>query len=138
MSLKEIHIGEFIYKLVIESEIEMLRICNFLHCTENEVNEMYTQKSIDTEILLRWSKLLKYDFFRLYVQHLILFSPSSSSAKEDKKTSMPQFRKSIYTKEIIEFVLELLHNNEKTKLQIIEEYRIPKTTLYKWIEKYKK
>ncbi|MCU7615818.1 transposase [Chryseobacterium sp. PBS4-4] len=138
MSLKEIHIGEFIRKCVAETDIEMPRICNFLSCTEKEVNEMYNQKSIDTEVLLRWSKLLKYDFFRLYVQHLILFSPPVTSLKDAKKTSLPKFRKNIYTKEIIEFVLELLENNEKTRLQIIDEYKIPKTTLYKWIEKYKK
>ena len=31
---------------------------------------MYEVKSLDTEILLRWSKLVEYDFFRLYL-HII-------------------------------------------------------------------
>lgn len=49
---------------------------------------------------------------------------------------MPQFRKNIYTKEIIYFILEIIQTGEKTKKQVIEDYNIPKTTLYKWIEKY--
>ena len=99
---------------------------------------MYQSKSLDAELLLRWSKLLEYDFFRIYTQHLIFYSPPAS-IKKDKisNSALPKFRKNIYTKEVIDFILEQLKNNEKTKLQIIEEYRIPKTTLHKWIEKYK-
>ncbi|MDH6250918.1 hypothetical protein M2347_000645 [Chryseobacterium sp. H1D6B] len=138
---KEIQIGEMIKTRVGECDIPISRICNFLKCTEKEVEEMYTKSSIDTELILRWSKLLEYDFFRVYSQHLILYSPASardsdSNAKEE--TQLPQFRKNIYTKEVIEFILELINSNEKTKYQIIEQYKIPKTTLYKWIAKYKR
>ncbi|MBB6372286.1 hypothetical protein [Chryseobacterium shigense] len=102
------------------------------------MDEIYQSKSLDAEILLRWSKLLKYDFFRLYSQHLILYAPASEMYhKQNEKSELPKFRKNIYTKEVIEFILELIENNEKTKQQIITEYRIPKTTLYKWIAKYK-
>ncbi len=143
MNYKNIHIGEVIKQRVAESGIEMSRICNFLKSTEEEIPEMYASKSLDTEILLRWSKLLEYDFFRIYTQHLILYAPQGSAnynttVPEKKNSSLPQFRKNIYTKEVIDFILELLKTGEKTKTQIVEEYRIPKTTLYKWIEKYKK
>jgi len=98
---------------------------------------MYEKPSIDTEILLRWSKLLKYDFFRIYVQHIILFSPSEKSSSEiQENQKLPSYRKNVYTKEIIDFVLELLNKVQKTRAEIIEEYKIPKTTLYKWIAKY--
>lgn len=102
---------------------------------------MYSSQSLDAEILLKWCKLLEYDFFRIYSQHLILYAPPAANEKieqqKDKKTNLPQFRKNIYTKEVIDFILELIANGEKTKKQVIEEYRIPKTTLYKWISKYK-
>ncbi|WP_426046660.1 hypothetical protein [Chryseobacterium sp. NFX27] len=95
---------------------------------------------MDTSFLLKWCKLLKYDFFRIYTQHLLLFSPPSSPHKkeQDRKSELPQFRKNIYTKIMIEFILELISTGQKTKKQIIDEYQIPKTTLYKWISKYKK
>ena len=108
-----------------------------MKCDEEEINEMFLNESIQTNILLRWSKLLSYDFFRVYSQHLIFYAPPSKgdSSPEKSNTQLPQFRKNIYTKEIIDFVLEELNSGNKTKKQIIEEYRIPKTTLYKWISK---
>lgn len=139
IDFKEIHIGALIQQRVIESRVETSRICNFLKCSEVEINSMYKSENIDVKTLLRWSKLLEYDFFRIYTQHLILFSPFSTKKEdENKNSSLPKFRKNVYTKEIIDFILELIKNKEKTKLEIIEEYRIPKTTLYKWINKYEK
>lgn len=140
IDFKEINIGQIIEKGVTESGIEMSRICNFLKCNEPDVMEMYKAKKLDTETLLRWSKLLEYDFFRLYSQHLILYASSSTVQKEDgnqKKHSLPKFRKNIYTKEIVDFILETIESGEKTKQQVIEEYKIPKTTLHKWMGKYR-
>lgn len=145
MNFKTINIGELIKTKVAESGVELSRICNFLKCSEEEVPKMYDSVSLDTEILLRWSKLLEYDFFRIYSQHLVLYSPPSATYKktkgflrssERKKTQLPDFRKNIYTKELIEFILEIIDTGEKTKKQVIEEYKIPKATLYKWISKY--
>lgn len=138
MNFKEIHIGKMLKTAVTESGIEMSRICNFFKCKEKEVTEMYQAKSLDTEILLKWSKLLEYDFFRIYTQHLILYAPpvKQEENENNKKSSLPQFRKNIYTKEIIDFILEQISNGKMTKNEVIERYRIPKTTLYKWISKY--
>lgn len=101
---------------------------------------MFLQEELTTGILLKWSKLLEYDFFRVYSQHLILYAPQRStnynSSSNEKGSKLPQFRKNIYTKEVIDFILELVESEEKTRQQIIDEYKIPKTTLYKWISKY--
>ena len=139
MNFKEILLGQMIEKRITESGIELSRICNFFKCTEEEISEMYKAKNLDTDILLKWSKLLEYDFFRLYTQHLILYAPPSAqqNEKEEKKSSLPQFRKNIYTKEVIDFILDQISTGEMTKIEVIERYRIPKTTLYKWISKYK-
>ena len=94
-------------------------------------------KSLDSEIILKWSKLLEYDFFRLYSQHLILYSPKSgTNSNKENKVGLPQFRKNIYTKEVIDFILDQLNSGEYSKKEIIDRYKIPKTTLYKWISKY--
>lgn len=116
----------------------MSRICNFMKCEEEEVKQIYLQENLSTDILLKWSKLLEYDFFRIYSQHLILYAPVSADNENTKtqKTNLPQFRKNIYTKEIIDFILEQVSSGEMTKTQVMEKYKIPKTTLYKWISKY--
>ncbi len=134
---KNIHIGKYIKELVKEKGIHSNRICKFLDCNKSDILAVYNSKSLDAEILLKLSKLLEYDFFRIYSQHLILYAPPSSG-KPTINSKIPNFRKNIYTKEIIDFILEQLANGEKSKLQIIEEYGIPKTTLYKWISKYGK
>lgn len=142
MSLyKEIHIGNLIKIRVNEADIDILRICNFFSLNAVEIENMYNQPSLDSEALLKWSKLLEYDFFRLYSQHLILYSPPSSLKQtkiSGKKYSLPVFKKNIYTKEVIDFLVELVESGDKTIKQVIEDYRIPKSTLHKWINKYRK
>lgn len=140
MNFKSIHIGDLIKQSVNEQKIDIVRICNFFNCQENDIKIMYDQKSLDTDILMKWSKLLEYDFFRLYTQHLILYAPHSVLKENHKKTdsTLPKFRKNIYTKEVIDYILDQIQSNKMTKNQVIDRYKIPKTTLYKWISKYKK
>ncbi|MGO4709643.1 hypothetical protein AB4Y90_11115 [Chryseobacterium sp. 2TAF14] len=111
-----------------------------MNCNEKEIEEMYEATDLPTNILLKWCKILEYDLFRIYSQHLILFSASKQKTiiRNDKenKSSLPNYRKNLYTKEIINFVIELVRTDKKTKSQIIEEYKIPKNTLLKWLEKY--
>ncbi|KFF13939.1 transposase [Chryseobacterium soli] len=138
-NFKNIHIGKCVEKRVEEMTISMDRICNFHKMTEDEIRIMYTQKSLDSEVLMKWCKLLDYDFFRIYTQHLILFAPENNSHINTPlkgETALPSFRKNVYTRQVVDFILELINTGQKTKYQVIEEYRIPKTTLYKWISKY--
>lgn len=102
-----------------------------MKCTECEIDEMYLQENLPTNILLRWCKLLEYDFFKLYSQHLILYAPSFAT-RDTHISKLPYFRKNIYTQELIDFFLELIKTGQKTKRQVIEEYGIPHTTIYKW------
>ncbi|MCY1662502.1 transposase [Chryseobacterium sp. SL1] len=141
MNFKNIHIGSLINQRIIETNTDLTRICNFMNTTENEIEKMLISESIDSGNLLKWSKLLEYDFFRIYSQHLILYSPPTSSGsdlikKRTLKSHLPSFRKNIYTKEIIDFILEQINSGEYTKSEVIEKYGIPKTTLYKWFNKY--
>ncbi|HCC93954.1 MULTISPECIES: transposase [Empedobacter] len=142
MNYKTIYIGELIKELTLEKEITISRICNFMDCTEKEVIQMYTMKSMDTDILLKWSKLLEYDFFRLYSQHLILYAPvgniNYNKNTKSNQSVLPSFRKNIYTKEVIDYILNKIEKGNMTKKEVIERYRIPKTTLYKWLHKYNK
>lgn len=141
MNFKDIHIGALIKTKVEENQIAKKRILKYFNMDdEDELTAMYASRSLDTEVVLKWSKLLKYDFFRIYSQHLIFYKPPNGmqlSKQTVKNTSqLPQFKKSVYTKEIIDFVLKLIDTNEKTPKQIIREYGIPKTTLYRWKRKY--
>lgn len=141
-NFKNIHIGNFIVVRIKETKIDLSRICNFFKLSEMDIKEMLSKTSLDTDLLLKWSKLLEYDFFRLYSQHLILYSPPNSAGycieAKKKKYGSPQFKKNLYTIEIINFILEEIKSGVKTEQQIVDDYKIPKTTLYKWKKKYNK
>jgi len=139
MNIKKIHIGKFIEKRWEEMQISKQRTCNFFECSEDDIQKMFTSENLDTLILLKWSKILEYDFFRLYSHHLILYAPAASlhlNKGERKDTSLPKFRKNVYTRQIISHLLNLIETKEKTISEVIKEYNIPKTTIYRWQKKY--
>lgn len=137
-NFKKIHIGSLLHKTVKERDIGEVRICNFFHLEYSEIDKMYHSESIDTELLLKWCKLLDYDFFRLYSQHLILYSPPANvKVKNENYGALPQFRKNIYNNEMIEFFLEMVNTGEKTIPEIVQEYGVPSTTIYRWMNKHK-
>ncbi len=135
--IKKIHIGELLLRAVTEIGMDEEHLCTFFGCSASEISEMYHCKSIDTALLLKWSKLLEYDFFRLYSQHLILYAPQVNRITEkNTHAGLPNFRKNIYSYEVIAFLLELIRTREKTIKQIMEEYGVPKATIYRWITKH--
>jgi len=136
MNIKNIHIGSLIRSKVEEHQISIERISRFLELAEEDVEKLYHAKSIDTDILLKWCKLLKFDFFRFYTGHLILYSPQSriDNAFRQKENTLV-FRKSIYTQEVKDFILDKIKAGTMTANDVVERYKIPKTTLYKWMKK---
>ncbi|MCW3160470.1 transposase [Chryseobacterium oryctis] len=136
MNLKNIHIGSLIQSKVEELEIPTSRITKFLDCDEESVEKMYLEESIDASILLRWCKLLEFDFFRIYSGHLILYSPPAKVGRVVKhKEDTLMFRKNVYTQEVKNFIIEKIKTNQMTASEVISKYRIPKTTLFKWLKK---
>jgi transposase-like protein len=68
--------------------------------------------------------------------HFILYSPPAGAGSNVKTTSkLPQFRKSIYTKEIKDFIIRRIRLKEMSMSEVINQYGIPKTTLHKWLKK---
>jgi len=139
---KEIHIGELIKDRITELEMASERIVDFLQIDELELELLYSAKSLDSVMLLKCCKLLEYDFFRIYSHHLTLYTSAGNnnpkSVNGKLKSSLPSFKKSLYTPEIIEFIIEIIGSGEKSAAEVIKEYRIPKTTLHRWLRKHQK
>ncbi|WP_228443197.1 transposase [Chryseobacterium nematophagum] len=143
INFKYIHVGSLIQRKVLENGLSLSFLCKTFNCSEKEVSDMYTAETLDTEILLIWSKLLGYDFFRIYSEHLILYSPQTRvNTKDSEKVTIQkkkgEFRKNIYTRGMIEFILESLELGEKQYKEVLQVYGIPSSTLNKWMDKYKK
>lgn len=137
MDFKNIHIGDLIKNRMESLQLKVSDLSADLGCTDKDVNSLLQAETVDSDLLLQFCKILEYDFFRIYTQHLILYAPSTPPNKVVNKTQL-NIRKNIYTPEIIEFILELVRTEKKTKEEIITEYRIPKSTLHRWIKKYEK
>lgn len=78
MPTSNIHIGKLINKVWKQKNISIKQTLDSLKCNEEDVYKMLKKKSINTDKLLKWSRLLKYDFFRIYSQHLNPFTPKIS------------------------------------------------------------
>lgn len=142
MDYKDIHIGKHIKKISEIRNVSISRICAFLECNHKDILEMYNQKTIDSGILLKWCKLLDYNFFMFYQSHLQLYKPSASTThlsgkKISKKNKDYVFRKNIYSPDIIDWILEQIHREDLTTKEVIEKYNIPRTTIYRWIKRNK-
>lgn len=137
--IKNIHMGDLITQRIKEYKIDSSRICKFMKCTDEELTRILSQKSIESDLILRFSILLEYDFFRIYSHYLILYAPPAKvkNTTVSAESALPQFRKKLYTQEIISFILNQIDSGKKSKKEVINEYKIPKTTLYKWISKYR-
>lgn len=139
-NFKRIDIGQLIVQRMHECGITKERAAAFLKVSEEDVEQMYSLQSLDCDILLRWSKLLEYDFFRIYTQHLILYAPQdrNKTKRKNKDTLLPIFKKNIYTQDVIMYLIELVDRGKKTPRQIQKEYNIPSTTVKRWVDKYGK
>lgn len=137
---KNIHIGKHIHHRLEECSVSITHAAKFLKVEEEVIEEMFESKTIDVVCLLRWSKLLSYDFFRIYSQHLILYAPQDKKkgSRKDVKSTLPQFKKNIYTPEIIMYLIELVDSGQKTAKELQDEYNIASTTVFRWINKYSK
>ena len=65
-----IHIGQLIEEELIRQERTISWFAKKLCCDRTNVYSIFKRQSIDTELLLRISSTLHYDFFALYSQTL--------------------------------------------------------------------
>ena len=69
-TLLVMHIGDLIRRKVAEKGISVVSFAEQLSCTRINVYKMFNRQSLDTELLLRVSKVLEFDFFSCYSERL--------------------------------------------------------------------
>jgi hypothetical protein len=133
---KNIHIGRTIALEVEEQNINHKKIMRYFKCNSDRVISMYENPYIDTEDLLRWSTLLRKDFFRLYSGYLILHRGISFKPNTNNIDSQTRIRKNVYTLDFKNKIIEKIRLGKVTTREAITKYNIPKTTLYKWLHQF--
>lgn len=60
------HIGNKIQEVIRERGMSVPAFASAIHCTRGNVYKILGKSSIDTELLLKISEVLEYDFFKEY------------------------------------------------------------------------
>ena len=63
-----IHIGQIIEKVIHNQERSITWFSKKLYCDRTNVYSIFKRQSIDTELLLRISKILNHNFFDYYIE----------------------------------------------------------------------
>jgi len=138
IDFKNIHIGKHIKELVSLNNISDERIYKFFKKDFIDLDKLYSLESIDSNELLMWSKLLKYNLFYFYNSHLQIHAPDAARCtvkSVEKVKSTYSFSKNYYSNEVIQFIVDLHLKRNKPISLIINKYNIPKTTIHRWIKK---
>jgi hypothetical protein len=137
--VRNVNIGLIINEVIKIKKVKLYQFASNLGVSRTELNKYLKSESIDTMILLKISKILRYDFFRLYSSHLMLHHGISNNLNRNKQEFIIQginIRKNVYTKEMVSFLILKVRSNEMKANEVIKRYGIPKTTFYKWLQKY--
>jgi len=66
MGLKDIHIGKAIKKKMAEKSITVAELARRIDRERTTVYDIFGRKSVDTELLIKMSDALEYDFHQVY------------------------------------------------------------------------
>lgn len=77
----EIHIGKVIKEKVNESQLSVIKFAFIINTTRENVYGIFKRKSIDTELLIKISKALNYNFFET------IFEAMNSELNSNNKIS---------------------------------------------------
>jgi hypothetical protein len=67
-NIREVHIGNAIKAKLKEQGRTSAWLARQIPCTPNHLYKIYSKSSINTNILVRISKILDYNFFEEYIQ----------------------------------------------------------------------
>lgn len=65
-----LHMGNLIRQRMKEKQISVVLMAKHLSCSRNNVYKLLNKYSMDTEVLVKISRLLDFDFFELYSKEI--------------------------------------------------------------------
>ena len=69
--MHNLHIGNLIKEELLKQERTISWFARKLYCDRSNVYDIFKRESIDTELLMRISLILDYDFFLVYVNEFM-------------------------------------------------------------------
>jgi len=66
LNTDRIQIGKLIKEQVDRSGLSVEKFANLIPCKRDNIYDIFLRERIDTDLLLKISKILKFDFFKVY------------------------------------------------------------------------
>lgn len=67
--MKDIHIGKEIHQIFISKGLTVTEFAKRINKSRENMYHVFNRKSIDTDLLLKISEVLEYDFFTVYISN---------------------------------------------------------------------
>jgi hypothetical protein len=71
-NIEIIHIGNQIKKRVLEKDINIKELMMCFRCSNQKIVLMLNSSNMKTDLLMKWSLKLDYDFFNFYTHEFLL------------------------------------------------------------------
>ena len=66
-----IHIGQLIHEQLRKDQRSVGWLAREIHCTRNHLYKVFRKSSLDTDLLLRISKAMQFNFFQYYTAEFL-------------------------------------------------------------------
>ncbi len=106
-----IHIGANIKSILMQKSIKVAHLASLIDTSRQNVNGILKRKSLDSELLFKISKALKYNFFKHYI------IPEDESFNENKEMRKLKINITNLETELDEAKKEITYLREITNLQ---------------------
>lgn len=82
-----IHLGREIHEKVLNSNLTKKQIMTYFRCSDSKVNSMYHSEHMKSDLIMKWSILLDFDFFQFFSSSFIKYKKYNKKydKKDDKK-----------------------------------------------------
>lgn len=77
-----IHIGRLIKQKIEERNLTVVWLARHLSCSRTNIYKIFEKYSIDTEVLMKLSTILEFDFFSFYSDELVKHKKNRKEVEE--------------------------------------------------------
>ena len=113
----EVHIGEKIKARAKELKVGSTELGRLINTSKQNIYGIYKRKSVDTEILLQLSKVLRFNFFKFYELPEIGFHDVAAKALQNAKEEIVRQKQEITElkekNELLKKINKLLESKRK-------------------------
>jgi hypothetical protein len=105
----DIHIGKLIKEKLKDNQIPVVKFASIINTTRENVYGIFKRKSIDTELLIKISKALQFNFFEPFYSELNIELDIDNNITINSKEAKPTVNEVEYLKKENELLRDIVN-----------------------------